>query len=1120
MAKITDPSKLLPSTKSTAITKIGKGSFISPIKISKKTTSIAKGLIGEGSDKDTTEVNNKLLKVEKFLKSDLITSKKKAETRRKEKEREDFKKEEEKLEAPKEAKKFNLPGLNVPGMSFLDRIKRFLFFTALGWLFTKFQDQLPKLEGIVKTIGQVYGVAEGIFKSLLNGLVNFIDIGYQTYDGLRKKVEDLGGKDAAKTFDKFSKNLNELINGAIIAATLIASTDPKILKTPKQSKGPSGAGAGAAAAGGGRGRPGAGFTDPGRYRASGQARAGGFELEQARKNLPKKPVGPKGPLDRIGRGFKGAAAQLETGTLFKKGAGLQKALYNAPGKLKGLVPKGGGGALSRGAAAVRLPVVGPLVTFIVRRYVYGEKPSRAAAAAVGTAIGEMIGMFGGAAIAGGGTFFTGGLGAVAAPFVIGGLRLAGALAGEWIATKLYDFVTGAEVPKPQLKAAGGSVSNSGRRQRPATRSIRITRNKRPPKVKPQVSQPGKNVGGKKKIRELYPDPSVKTEIEGTQKGGWYDLLPDDKNKRDAKLKKLPNPYKALTNTAKILKDIPFGIGALMGGAVDIALGQKLPEDAIRGLGNGITYLINSIASRQMSASISNLQKEIVKMQAGGPVPRLRDFTREDSMNTDEGLTKSLNNLIQQKVDQAIKEVQKQMMPGRLSGGKKKTGDSVTPGIPGAPGGTPSGDAGDFSGNTKANKAFNYFKSQGYTDFQSAAIVGNLLQENRAMDPALTNSIGMKGIAQWDKNRWSNLEKFAKKKGLSPTDFETQLQFIQEELRTGDGGLSAKTFKSTKNLEQATVLFRKQYERPGEAEANDEARIKYARSVFSGSTDTKSGSQQFTGGVLPSTKLGSVAGMRRHPITGQWKEHAGNDYPMSAGTPISLLKGGEITRSEINGSLTSGYGNLIEIRHPDGSKSVYAHLAERRVNVGDKVNPGTIIGTVGSTGGSTGAHLHFEYDNADGSREKNASSLNSRADQIFRFGEVKPSQVYKLAMKDGKEGIIENGVWKPKKWTAEEKQKYNNIPSDIFKAPTKPQPAGIFDWNKKQGGGYVPKQSPNRKVSALNSYPSYSDGGMMIAIQPIIIEKTVPVPMRSSRGISFPVAGVNNSMGNSSSLNQG
>lgn len=76
-----------------------------------------------------------------------------------------------------------------------------------------------------------------------------------------------------------------------------------------------------------------------------------------------------------------------------------------------------------------------------------------------------------------------------------------------------------------------------------------------------------------------------------------------------------------------------------------------------------------------------------------------------------------------------------------------------------------------------------------------------------------------------------MEKFAANKKIDPYSFETQLQFIQHELRTGGGGLSASVFKSTKNLEEATVMFRKKYERPGEAEANDAARIKYAKGVL-------------------------------------------------------------------------------------------------------------------------------------------------------------------------------------------------------------------------------------------------------------------------------------------------
>jgi len=185
-------------------------------------------------------------------------------------------------------------------------------------------------------------------------------------------------------------------------------------------------------------------------------------------------------------------------------------------------------------------------------------------------------------------------------------------------------------------------------------------------------------------------------------------------------------------------------------------------------------------------------------------------------------------------------------------------------------------------------------------------------------------------------------------------------------------------------------------------------------------------QTYTGGALPSQMIGSRAGDRVHPITGKVKFHAGNDYPMPPGTAITVLKEGKVTRSEVNGSMTTGYGNLIEIEHLDGSRSVYAHLLNRNVSVGDSIKPGTVIGNVGSTGGSTGSHLHFEYDNPNGQTERSWQIINSKADQTFRFGDVKPSLTYKLALKNGKEGVIINGKWRPQRWTKKEKERYERV----------------------------------------------------------------------------------------------
>ena len=170
--------------------------------------------------------------------------------------------------------------------------------------------------------------------------------------------------------------------------------------------------------------------------------------------------------------------------------------------------------------------------------------------------------------------------------------------------------------------------------------------------------------------------------------------------------------------------------------------------------------------------------------------------------------------------------------GGGSGTQEKKDPPSSPGAPGASPGTPGGPA-DFSGSASAEKAFNYFVSQGYTKEQSAGIVGNLMQENRALDPRVANSIGHKGIAQWDpKDRYPKMSAFAKSKGLDPNTLEAQLQFVEQELKTGSGGLSKARLQGTKSVEEAALLVRKQYLRPGEAEAMDVNRIRFGQQVLS------------------------------------------------------------------------------------------------------------------------------------------------------------------------------------------------------------------------------------------------------------------------------------------------
>ena len=170
MAKTINPAKLLPSAKSTAIVRVGKPNIIA------KTSPLSKGLLAKRENVDATDANNKLVKVDKFLKSDLLVSKKKAEVTRKDKEKEDFAEAEKKLELPK-FKGIKLPGISLPSLGFMDRVKRFIFFTALGWALPKILEFLPKLEGFANIIGGVYNFAEGLFGKLFNGFMSLVKFG-------------------------------------------------------------------------------------------------------------------------------------------------------------------------------------------------------------------------------------------------------------------------------------------------------------------------------------------------------------------------------------------------------------------------------------------------------------------------------------------------------------------------------------------------------------------------------------------------------------------------------------------------------------------------------------------------------------------------------------------------------------------------------------------------------------------------------------------------------------------------------------------------------------------------------------------------------------------------------
>lgn len=102
-------------------------------------------------------------------------------------------------------------------------------------------------------------------------------------------------------------------------------------------------------------------------------------------------------------------------------------------------------------------------------------------------------------------------------------------------------------------------------------------------------------------------------------------------------------------------------------------------------------------------------------------------------------------------------------------------------------------------------------------------------------------------------------------------------------------------------------------------------------------------------------VSSEFGTRIHPISGDLRFHAGIDIAANEGTRIYSAFDGEVVRADYD----QWNGNYIKIQHENGIMTVYCHCKKLNVKKGQKIRAGEIIGTVGSTGSSTGPHLHFE-----------------------------------------------------------------------------------------------------------------------------------------------------------------
>ncbi|OUX44292.1 MAG: hypothetical protein CBE21_00990 [Proteobacteria bacterium TMED261] len=139
------------------------------------------------------------------------------------------------------------------------------------------------------------------------------------------------------------------------------------------------------------------------------------------------------------------------------------------------------------------------------------------------------------------------------------------------------------------------------------------------------------------------------------------------------------------------------------------------------------------------------------------------------------------------------------------------------------------------------------------------------------------------------------------------------------------------------------------------------------------------------------RLSSSYGIRKHPILGYNKMHRGTDFAAPTGTPIMASGSGKITRARWCG----GGGNCVKIKHNSTYETIYAHMKSfaQGMKVGKKVRQGQIIGYVGSTGMSTGPHLHYEV--IVNGKKVNSQTLKLPSGKTLKDDERKNFEVHRI-----------------------------------------------------------------------------------------------------------------------------
>lgn len=189
-----------------------------------------------------------------------------------------------------------------------------------------------------------------------------------------------------------------------------------------------------------------------------------------------------------------------------------------------------------------------------------------------------------------------------------------------------------------------------------------------------------------------------------------------------------------------------------------------------------------------------------------------------------------------------------------------------------------------------------------------------------------------------------------------------IKFIGGDIYNYSKAVFEKEFNTPINVNQvldsacARQIVNAQYEQYGVGGEEDDPNVKYYEN-YSQAQDQVSNISSVNSMQIPVVgPVTSEFGYRIHPISNKQSFHTGIDIGASTGTDILCALSGTVSQAVHN---DAGYGNYLVITHSDGVETMYAHCSKLLSDVGDTVDKGDVIAKVGSTGISTGSHLHFE-----------------------------------------------------------------------------------------------------------------------------------------------------------------